>query len=59
MIMNHIHSQYSPVSKPSQYFGNLGKMLFLSAEDIREERDTFFKCEVMKSHSQLNPQSGS
>lgn len=34
-------------------------MFFLSAEDIIEEKNIFPKCEVIKSHSQLNSQSGS
>lgn len=51
--------QYSPVSKLPYYFRNLGKIFFISAQDITEEKNIFFKHEVIKSHSQLNLQSAS
>lgn len=51
MCSNYTHSQYSPVSKPPLHFGNLGKMFFLSEQDIIEEKDILLKCEVIKSCS--------
>lgn len=51
MCSNHTHSQDSPVSKPPLHFAKLGKMFFLSEQDIMEEKDIFLKFEVIKSYS--------